>query len=170
MIFLKASLRASKTSQDARDTMKISTPLTRFKEMHPTRFKDPVDAIIHITGITAQETMDISDSCRIVRNGRWIKTLGTPDSPKEKKHFNDFMDKAEEDANTWFKISKNWGAVQSMSFIFGTDKVSGTRQTDGGVIWKVYPFGEVAEYFYTDDYELSEQRAEVIYLHYLNRK
>ena len=144
--------------------MKIGTPLTRFKEAHPSAYKDPVEAIAHLTEIEPQKMYRNTLDCMIYRRGKFVDLIGHFDDQNAKCLYK----KAQEDANTWGFASKDWGDVYSITYKFYEWKVTGTRGTNG-TYW-VVTYGQTdSPKEYTDDKELSSERAQIVLLHHLSK-
>lgn len=150
---------------------KITTPLTRFKEAHPSVFKGPSVAIEKLSRIDCQKVyyVDKQTGFTVSRHAGIVQVTGDRGWTHEAtaQRINKAYVQAKVDAvvyKTWMDL---WGKEESITYTFGPYKVTGTREKDK-VTWSVTNCGRKNKYkIVTSDMAISKERAEVVVLNFI---
>ena len=145
------------------------TKLQMFQKDHSSRFKASFEAICHLSGLTLTKTyyQDNHSGFSIKRTAGHISTSegGWNHSPNAQE-----IDKAFKEATMEAKIYKewcyHWAEEETRTYTFGPFKVSGTRK-ENGVEWSVCRHQKKMFTLFTDQKELSDTRAEIVFLNFL---
>lgn len=148
------------------------TRLQMFQKDHPSSFKASFEAICHLSGLTLKKTYyhDKNSGFTIQRSASFISTSegGWNHSPNAQEIDKAFKE-ASEEAEVYKHWCKHWAEEETRIYSFGSHKVHGTKK-DNGVLWEVWNQDKKTNFcIFTPQKEISEVRAEIVFLNYLGR-
>lgn len=151
---------------------KITTPLRKFREEHPSSIAASYEAIEKLSGLSCLKTYyrDPSGRFIVIRHGGKVTVTGDRGWVHEKtaKNIQAAYECAKIEAEVYQNWIDCWGRESKVSYSFGPYTVIGTRN-EKSVEWSVaYCSKPYVHRIVTADMAISLERAEVVLFNFLD--
>ena len=150
----------------------MMTRLQEFKKAHPSSFKAPFEAICYLAKVDLKKTyyQDSQTGVSVERTGSDISiSSGSRIQWPEGRKIQRVLRDASLDAFNYKRLSNAWSKKETRIYYFDKYEVWGTREKDK-VEWAVYLGGVRKHLVETNQLELSDTRAEIVFLNFLSTK
>lgn len=153
---------------------KITTPLRKFREEHPSSIAASYEAIERLTGLFSAKTYyrDPTGQFTVFRRGGKVTVTGDRGWVHEKtaKNIEAAYICAKVEAEVYQNWMNCWGKETKVTYTFGCYTVTGTRN-DKSVEWSVARYSHPYSYkIVTSDMAISVERAEVVLFNFLDSR